>query len=97
MLPWSIITTKKTTVKIIAKRLLALEDDGADDLAIFIFFKVFIRSILARFNMASSDISLISLWSAASNDGAFGGLGGLGAFLLLAFFRFSLTGVWVSS
>jgi hypothetical protein len=59
-----------------------------DAFVAFTFFKAFIRSILARFNMASSEISLISFWSAASNDGPRGGLGG---FLLLVFLRFSST------
>ena len=94
ILPWSNITIQKTTVKTVASMLL-LEDDDA--LATFIFFKAFIRSILARFNMASSVISLISFWSAASNDGARGGLGGFGDFLLLDFLRFSFSGVLFSA
>lgn len=58
-------------------------------LAFFIFFKAFIRSILARFNKASSFSSLRSFWSETSNGKCVGGLGGRGGFLDRFFFAFS--------
>lgn len=58
-------------------------------LAFFIFFKAFIRSILARFNIASSLSSLRSFWSETSNGVGVGGRGGRGGFLDRFFFVFS--------
>lgn len=58
-------------------------------LAFFIFFKAFIRSILARFNTASSLSSLRSFWSETSNGVGVSGLGGRGGFLDRFFFVFS--------
>lgn len=79
---------QKRKVMIIAMKLL-LDDDDDDAFSIFIF-NAFILSTLARFIMASSDISLTIFISAASNDGPVGGRGGLGGFLQPSFFRFSL-------
>lgn len=60
-------------------------------LPFFIFFKAFIRSILARFNKASSFSSLRSFWSEASNGKCVGGLGGRGGFLELDRFFFAFS------
>lgn len=66
-------------------------------LALLAIFSALIFSILARFSLATSVISLISFWSAASNDGPRGGRGGLGGFLLLIFLHFSLPASSISA
>lgn len=76
-------TRQKRRVTHRAQRLLLFEDEG---LEFFIFLELFIRSVLARFSMASSDISRISLRSAASKHGLTGGRGGLGGFWETFFF-----------
>lgn len=58
------------------------DDDDDNDLAAFILLReFFILSILARFRIASSAISFITLWSFAVKEGPLGGLGGFEAFL----------------
>jgi len=78
---------KKMIVMNMADKLL-LEDDA---FAALIFFSALSLSILARFLMASSVISLINFWSEASSDRTLGGLGGLGGFLKFFFICFSST------
>lgn len=89
-LPWKHSTRKKRTVKRKARTLLVDDDDDEfeDAFAAFIFFKALILSIRTRFIIASSAISLISFWSAASKDIPLGGLGG---FLALPDLRLSFT------
>ena len=85
--PWKSITRKKRTVISMANRLPGEDNDDDDatdadaNFASFLFLKVFRRSLLARFSIASAEISFTNFRSAASNDGPLGGLGGFGALL----------------
>ncbi|KAI4378970.1 hypothetical protein MLD38_016383 [Melastoma candidum] len=81
------MTTKKRMVNISATTLLLRDDDVEAALA---FFKALIRSILARFNEADSDISWISMRSEALSDGPLGGRGGFEGFLLFTLCFLSL-------
>ncbi|KAF3656378.1 hypothetical protein FXO37_15508 [Capsicum annuum] len=67
---------KKRTEKRKTRTLPVDDDEVEDAFAAFIFFNALIRSIHARLIIASSMISLISFWSAASKDNLLGGLGG---------------------
>ncbi|PHT59332.1 putative pectinesterase 11 [Capsicum baccatum] len=64
---------KKRTEKRKARTLPVDDDEVEDAFAAFIFFNALIRSIHARLIIASSMISLISFWSAASKDNPLGG------------------------
>jgi hypothetical protein len=86
-IPCQSMKRQKITVIIKATRF-PIEDAG---LEFFIFFNVFLCSILALFNTASSDSSLMSFSSAGSNGKVGGGLGGRGGFLNLFFFSMSPT------
>lgn len=68
--------------------MLLIEND-LDKGAALAFFDAFMCSILNRFLMATSAVSLTNFWSATSSRWPFGGLGGFGCLLELVKVHFS--------